>query len=511
MLLFEFFPAFVALVGLIAVVGLIVANQQARTDGSAGTTTESRRTRTAAVVVVVCVLAAGSIAHAQTQADTKSGVADLSRSLEATAKQVEPAVVEIFTTIYRAGTGLVPSNADLVSTERASGSGVIVDPNGFIVTNAHVVAGANRLEVNIPLPASGQSILSNRGLRVPGELVGLDIETDLAVIKINETGLPVLTFADSDALATGQIVMAFGSPLGLSRSASLGIVSAVARQLEPESPMIYVQTDAAINHGSSGGPLVDVQGRIVGINTLLVSETGGDDGLGFAAPSNIVRTVYEQIRQFGRVRRGDIGIRAQTVTPVLAAGLGLPRAYGAVLADVYPGSAAARASLRAGDLVLSLDGKPIENGRQLLVGLYRRFVGEKVSLEIARNGTTATVLVTITERGDPFADLPASVDPRSNLVTRLGILGVDLNRRLAESLPVVRVPSGVVVAATAAGAVDTAQGGLAAGDVIYAVNRIPVQGLSDLRGRLDGLRPGDPVVLQLERRGQMIYLAFAAE
>ena len=275
--------------------------------------------------------------------------------------------------------------------------------------------------------------------------------------------------------------------------------------------MIYVQTDASINPGSSGGPLVDVRGRLVGINTLIVSQAGGSDGLSFSAPSNIVRAVYDQIRQFGRVRRGDIGVRSQTVTPVLAAGLGLPRTYGAILADVAPGSAAAGAGLRPGDLVLSVDGKPIENGRQLQVTLYRRVAGDIVTLEILRDGTTARVPVALSERDDPMANLSASADPRRNLVPRLGILGLDLDERIRPMVPAVRVASGVVVASTVAGGVDARDGGLAAGDVIYAVNRTPVAGLNEIRALLEGLRPGDPVVLQLERRGELLYLAFTIE
>ena len=149
-----------------------------------------------------------------------------------------------------------------------------------------------------------------------GRIVGIDLETDLAVIKLDEQNLPAAAFGDSDELKAGQLVLALGSPLGFDNSVSLGVVSAVARQLEPESPMIYVQTDAAINPGSSGGALVDLRGRLVGINTLIASRAGGNEGIGFAAPSNIVRTVYEQIRKTGRVRRGDIGVRAQTVTPI---------------------------------------------------------------------------------------------------------------------------------------------------------------------------------------------------
>jgi serine protease Do len=467
------------------------------------------------VVGVVAVLATQFLgvasALAETQARAVPSTPDLSAAVEGAARLVGPAVVEIFTTSYRPGEGVIPGTTDLVTTQRGSGSGVIVDPGGYIVTNAHVVHGSQRLRVELPIPAVGNSILATGSRTVSGQIVGIDLETDLAVIKVDERNLPAVPFGDSEELRTGQLVLAFGSPLGLHNSVSLGVVSAVARQLEPESPMIYVQTDASINPGSSGGPLVDLRGRLVGINTLMVSQAGGNEGLGFAAPSNIVRTVYEQIRESGRVRRGDIGIRVQTVTPLLASGLNLPRDHGVVLADVMPGSAAAVAGLRPGDLVFALDGKPMENGRQLQVNLYRRLVGELVSLEFLRDGQPLKVSVAVTERRDPLAGLSAPGDLRQNLVARLGVLGVDLDEQIAATLPVLRVPSGVVVASTVAGALDAREGGLAVGDVIYAINRKPIMGLTDLRAALDGLKAGDAVVLQLERRGQLMYLAFTVE
>ena len=357
------------------------------------TMSRSSRSGVLAAVVFASLILHASWAPGQTKPGLVTTASDLSSSLEATARLVGPAVVQIFTTLYTPGEGVVPRTADLVTTERASGSGVIVDPDGYIVTNAHVVRGAQRLRVELPVPAAGQSILAARSRTVSGQVVGIDLETDLAVIKVDARGLPALTFGDSDELKPAQMVLALGSPLGLQNSVSLGVVSAVARQLEPESTMIYVQTDASINPGSSGGPLVDLRGRLVGINTLILSQAGGNEGLGFAAPSNIVRTVYEQIRKNGRVRRGDIGVRAQTVTPALAAGLNLARDYGVVIADVTPGGPAARAGLRSGDLVVALDGKPMENGRQLQVSLYRRLVGDVVSLDILRDGQSLKVPV----------------------------------------------------------------------------------------------------------------------
>jgi serine protease Do len=435
----------------------------------------------------------------------------VSNTLEATTRAASPSVVEIFTTSYMANSGVVPSASDLVTTQRASGSGVIVDPDGYIVTNAHVVNGAQRLRVEIPTPVTGKSILAASSRTAPARIVGVDLETDLAVIKVEEQNLASLPFGDSDQLAPGQMVLAFGSPLGLHNSVSLGIVSAVARQLEPESPMIYVQTDASINPGSSGGPLVDLSGSVVGINTLIVTQAGGNEGLGFAAPSNIVRAVYEQIRQFGRVRRGDLGIRAQTLTPLLGAGLKLTTNHGVILADVIPGGPADRAGLWPGDVILKLNGADMENGRQLQVRLYRHAAGETVTFEILRDGRTLNLPVRMTERDEPRAILPALLDPRENLAPRLGILGVSLEPQIARLLPAVRVRSGVVVVSMIAGAIDVRDGGLAPGDIIYAINRTRVSGLAELRTMLDGLKTGDAVVLQLERRGELTYLAFTAD
>jgi serine protease Do len=468
-----------------------------------------RKSKTLFGVAAVSLLLCVTVVSAQSQGRT-TAAADLSTSLETIARTAGPAVVEIFTTAYAANEARAPSADNLITTQRASGSGVIVDPSGYIITNAHVVRSAQRLRVDIPVASDGQSILAARSRTVGAQIVGIDAETDLAVIKVDETKLPALAFGDSDELKAGQLVLALGSPLGLRNSLSLGVVSAVARQLEPESPMIYVQTDASINPGSSGGPLVDLRGRVVGINTLIASQSGGNEGVAFAAPSNIVRTVYEQIRKFGRVRRGDIGVRAQTITPALATGLQLARDSGVILADVIPASPAARAGLRVGDVVLALDGKAMENGRQLQVNLYRRFVGDVVTLDIMRDGQPVKVPVAMTEREETLADASA-VDPRQNLVSRLGILGLDLDARLVELLPAMRVRSGVVVAATVSDAIDSREGRLAAGDIIFAVNRQPVAKLSELRAVVDGLKSGDPVVLQLERRGEFMYLTFTIE
>jgi serine protease Do len=342
---------------------------------------------------------------------------------------------------------------------------------------------------------------------VAGRLVGVDRETDLAVLKVDLTDLPFATLGDSDSLGPGRLVLAFGSPLGLANSVTMGVVSAVGRQLHPEDPMLYIQTDTPINPGNSGGPLVDGSGLVVGINTLIISQSGGNEGIGFAAPANIVRHVFQQIRAYQRVRRGAIGVYAQTVTPGIAAGLKLPRDWGAVLGDVYPGGPAEQAGLRQGDMVYSVDGKQIENGRQLDVTLYRKPLGQPVTLEVARGPQRLILRVPVVERrddGQQFSDL---VTTEQNLVPQLGVLALDMTPQLAQAIPGLRNPRGVVVAAVAADAV----GDFVPGDVLHALNGGPLATLAELRAALAALPGGTTAVLLLERQGQFRFIPVAPE
>ena len=354
-------------------------------------------------------------------------MSDLSRSLQNLAAKVSPSVVQIFVTGYAA-----PDDEDRVATgepqlERSSGSGVIVDAEGFIVTNAHVVENATRIEVELPFDASGgapgRSILKRRGRVAAARVVAIDQETDIAVVKVEARALPALPFGDSDALRSGQLVLAFGSPLGLDSSVTMGVVSAVARQLTPEDPMIYIQTDATINPGNSGGALVDTEGRLVGINTLIYSQSGGSEGIGFAAPSNIVRNVFGQIRKYGRVRRGEIGVSSQTITPLMAEALGLTFDAGVIVADVTSGGPAAKAGLEPGDVVLTLDGKPMENGRQFRINVYTRGIGEPVAVEVRRGSKVLTVRVPVGERSNDTGQLEALIGAQQ-VIPSLGIFAL---------------------------------------------------------------------------------------
>jgi serine protease Do len=436
----------------------------------------------------------------------RPGLAEVSESFESLAERVNPAVVSIFATGYSPGQGIV-SSRELISESRSRGSGVLLTDDGYIVTNAHVVAGARRVRLLLPRRGEGGSILGTRGETAGAQIVGLDLETDLAVLKMEGTGLPHLELGDSEALRPGEIVFAFGSPLGLDNSVTMGVVSSIARQLRPEDPMIYIQTDASINPGNSGGPLVDALGRVVGINTLILSQSGGSEGLSFAAPSNIVRTVFEQIRRTGRVHRGEIGITAQTISPLMARGLELPQDWGAILADVGPGGPAAAAGLEPGDIVVSLDGKTMENARQLAVNLYQRSVSDRVRIEALRGAERLQFAVEVVARKDHPNRFAGMVHPDRNLVPQLGILGIDLDRDMASFFSGLRRGSGVIVAARAAEAAPLEGEALRPGDVIYAVNRLEVSSLSELKAAIARYHPGDPVVIQVERSGSLRYIS----
>jgi len=438
---------------------------------------------------------------------------NLSRSLETVAAKVGPTVVQIRVTAYGPVPGGPTSTGALLGSQRSTGSGVILSADGFIVTNAHVVDGGRRFTVVLPRPAAAgvpaRSVLAPVSQQVPATLVGIDRETDLAVLKVALTGLPFARIGNSDSLAPGQVVLAFGSPFGLASSVTMGVISAVGRQLQDEDRMIYIQTDTPINPGNSGGPLVTAEGVVVGINTMIISQSGGSEGIGFAAPGNIVRFVYEQIRAKRRVRRGEIGVFAQTITPALASGLRLSREWGVVLGDVYPNSPAAKAGLRINDVILSVEGKPMENGRQFDVTLYQRPIGEPVNIEVGRGLQRLPLRVMVTERQDEADRFRYIVTPEQNLISRLGILALEVTPELASVIPGLRAPNGVVVAGVALASEGTA--GPLPGDVIHGVNGVSVRTIADLRAAIGQVAPDSVAVLQVGRQGRLRFIAVTLE
>jgi serine protease Do len=257
----------------------------------------------------------------------------ISKSMQTLSKRVSPSVVQIFSTAYSLESDREHRNTDLLSRGLISGSGIIIASDGWVVTNAHVVQGAGRIRIRLSEEAAASALRDgkSRYALFEAQLQAADRDTDLALLKIDATNLPALEFTDSSDLKQGQLVLAFGSPLGLDNSVSMGVVSSIARKLDPDSPTIYVQTDAAINPGNSGGPLVDTSGRVVGINTLILTQSGGNEGIGLAIPSNVVRSVYNQVRNDGHVHHHQIGVSARNITPALASGLGLDREDGVVI------------------------------------------------------------------------------------------------------------------------------------------------------------------------------------
>ncbi|MEE8585952.1 MAG: trypsin-like peptidase domain-containing protein [Acidobacteriota bacterium] len=453
------------------------------------------------------LVACGAVAQAQ---DRANSLAALNESLEQLTLRVNPCVVQVFVIGYAPIQDGTFSGAGLAK-QRSGGSGVLVDPDGYIVTNFHVVEDAIRIQVRLPPPPRDEdprrSLIRTPTQTLGAQLIGFDRETDLAVLKIEKSGLPFLPFGDSDKLSQGQFVMAFGSPRGLENSVSLGVVSAKARQLQPDAPMVYIQTDAPINPGNSGGPLVNVQGEVVGINTFIFSHSGGNEGLGFAAPSNIVKHVYHQIRQHRRVRRGIIGVNAQTITPALSQGLGLNRDWGVILGDVLPGSPASQAGLKAGDIVLALNGKTMENGRQFDVNLYRIAVDEWVEIEVLRGTAARKFQVRVIERPDDLERFSELANPQDNLIPNLGILAIEITPEIAALLGPPRKLGGVLVAARSVDA-PFSDGGLMPGDIIFQLNGRAVNSLKKLRLDASNLPSNSPVVLQVQRQGQLHFVAF---
>jgi len=448
-------------------------------------------------------------------ADQPLSITSLSGEIRSLTERVTPAVVQIYTSSFGALGGNLPPGAAVFGHQQATGSGVILSADGYVVTNNHVVGGAKRVQVRLSGAtlgaAPGESILETGGDLVGAQVIGVDHEADIAVLKINRTDLPFLELGDSDELFQGQMVFALGSPLGLTNSVSFGVVSTVARQLERDAPMIYIQTDVAINPGNSGGPLVNARGQVVGINTMIYSQSGGSEGLSFSVPSNIVKLVYKQIRDFGRVKRGVIDVLPQTLNPIIADGLGLKDRWGVILGDVFPDGAAHKAGLQVGDIVLSLDGKHMENARQFIVDLYPKEVGTTVKVEVKRGGQTFTKEVVVKERFEPNYHFFDRISTERNLIERLGVLCLDLDKEAEQMLGASpRRHEGVIVAALAANITLLGEP-FRQGDILYSMNGQPIKGMRSLKKMVRELDFGQRTVFQIERDGMLRYLLMIVE
>jgi serine protease Do len=446
----------------------------------------------------------------------------MNNALEDLAARVSPAVVQIQTTGYGP---LHDSDGDgdrgqtaLIVRQHAVGSGVIVDPNGYVMTNAHVVEGAQRIRVALPISSAAAAFPNSApvGKRpvLDARLVGVHKESDLALLKIEGTNLPTLSLEGSQNLRVGQMVLAVGSPEGLQSSVTMGVISAVARQADPTKSLNYVQTDAPINPGNSGGPLVDMNGYVVGLNTFILSQSGGSEGLGFAIPARVVSFVYRSLRKYGHVHHVEIGAGAQEITPTLAEGLGLPQSWGVIVDDITPDGPADSAGLKVQDIILSADDRPIETMSALTAATYLHNPDRPVKLEVLRgtdsNKDKRILYVPAVEKHDQMDLLMDATDPDKSLVPQLGVVAIDIPEQLRAAIGTTRIAGGVIVVGRAANLI-VSDSGLRTGDIIHALNTKAIDSVETLRGAVHDLKPGAAVVLQIERDGGLQYLAFEME
>jgi Do/DeqQ family serine protease len=380
----------------------------------------------------------------------------------------------------------LPEQVPRGKTSQSLGSGVIIDAKqGYVLTNHHVIEDADEISV---------TLRDRRTLTAT--VVGQDPEADIALLKIPATELMAIPMADSDALRVGDFVVAIGNPFGLSQTVTYGIVSAVGRSgLGIEGFENFIQTDASINPGNSGGALVTTQGELVGINTAIVGPNGGNVGIGFAIPSNMAQAVMVQLVEHGEVRRGQLGVAIQDLTPELAAAFGLKQPGGAVIAEVIPGSAADRAGLVAGDIVVAVNGKPIGSGSALrnAIGLER--VGDRLKLDIIRNGEPRSVSATIAEPQRLRTDA-------GSLNARLAgaVLGdidelQDQRRGGSRGVEVIEVERGS----------PAWRAGLRAGDVIVSINRQALASVADVSDAVR--RSANGLLLNIRRGNAALYIA----
>lgn len=352
--------------------------------------------------------------------------------------------------------------------QHALGSGVIVSPDGYILTNNHVVKNAKQIQVAL-----------NDGRTFTAKVIGADPQTDVALIKVNADGLPALTLANSDNVEVGDVVLAVGNPFGIGQTVTSGIVSAKNRATSSSMDEDFIQTDAAINPGNSGGALVDTGGRLIGINTEILSRSGGNQGIGFAVPSNLCRWVMDSLVKYGHVNRGFLGVEIQDLTPGLAEGFKLNDSQGALVSAVTPGSAAEAAGLKSGDVIVQFNGQSIQDASQLKLRVAETGPGVTVPVEVMRNGEKHVLSVTL--KGQPNNEMASANTQNQNNKNSDALHGVavsDLDQQTRTELSIPANVHGALVSEVdpASPAYDA---GLRSGDVILEINHQPVKDAQD--------------------------------
>ncbi len=377
--------------------------------------------------------------------------------------------------------------------ERGLGSGVIVSPNGYILTNNHVVDGASTVTVTL-----------NNRREYKARVVGTDPKTDIAVVKIDATDLPTITIGDSDKAQIGDYVLAVGNPFGVGQTVTMGIVSATSRaNLGIEDYEDFIQTDAPINPGNSGGALVNDRGELIGINTaILANGSEGNQGIGFAVPVDVARNVMDQIIKSGKVTRAYLGVMAQEVTPQIAKAFHESEVRGALVGDVTPDSPASRAGLQKGDIILDINGKPVNNSAQLRMHISLMQPGTTVNVNVLRDGVQKAFTVKLAEM--PTEQAKVEKPESSPAANMQGITVEDVNARTAQQLGLPANTTGVVVTSVDPNSA-AADSGLKRGDLIQEVNRQPVKNTADFERAIRSSK--DQALLLVNRQGNTMYIA----
>ncbi|MDR2014595.1 MAG: DegQ family serine endoprotease [Azoarcus sp.] len=385
--------------------------------------------------------------------------------------------------------GLPPSHPSVPRTKQGIGSGFIVSDDGYVLTNAHVV-GSSKAEVTVKLSDKRE---------FKARVVGIDRRTDVAVVKIDAKNLPTVVIGNPDSARVGEWVAAIGSPFGFEHSVTAGIISAKARRLPDENYVPFIQTDVAINPGNSGGPLFDLDGRVIGVNSQIYSRSGGFMGISFAIPIDVAMKVKEQLVQHGRVQRGRLGVYIQDMSPELAPSFGLNAPRGALVAQVEPGSAAARAGMKPGDIVLKADGKEVNESNELQRAIGDKQPGSKIKLEIWREGKRRELAAVLDEL--PYEETVRDTSDQGKAPRdALGLSLRPLDSREAANLG---VASGLLVEAING---QAARAGLRNGDVILSLNNQPVTSLAQFRRLVE--KAGKQFALLIQRGDARLFVPF---
>ncbi|HJT20976.1 MAG TPA: Do family serine endopeptidase [Nitrospira sp.] len=389
--------------------------------------------------------------------------------------------------------------------DQSAGSGVILDPNGYIVTNNHVVEGATQITVT----------LSDRR-EFTAKVVGADPKTDLAVVKIDAKDLPSIKWAEYEKLQVGDLVLAVGSPFGLSSTVTLGIISALGRgNVGIADYEDFIQTDAAINPGNSGGALVNMNGELIGINTAIFSRTGGSEGIGFAIPSSIALDIVESLQKTGKVVRGWMGVAIQEITPALAKSFKLPeQRKGVLISDVNENGPSHAAGIKRGDVVVAFNGKDVQSVSQLRNLVARTVVGKDAQVKILRDGKEQTLSVKVAERPSdemlarkepaPSKEPGETIKPPDNVLASLRVQSLD--NAMMSQLNIPAKTTGVVVSSVEPGGAAEAAG-IQRGDVIQEVNHETVKSLDDYQKAAQKIKKEELAVLLLSRQGNNLFVA----